>query len=138
MQNMYDVFTAIRADEGDHVSAMEACLDPDVSLRSPSVERRVITGMAAVALASYFLAATGVVVDSGLMDAESLDAVATAASGDLTIVELIAATAAGWFQQLKEAESSQTLTEELIEGGAILTVLERFQQKIVEFLSRLF
>jgi hypothetical protein len=137
MQNMYDVFTAIRADEGDHVSAMEACLDPDVSLRSPSVERRVITGMAAVALASYFLATTGM-VDSGLMDAESLDAVATAASGDLTIVELIAATAAGWFQQLKEAESSQTLTEELIEGGAILTVLERFQQKIVEFLSRLF
>jgi hypothetical protein len=135
MQNMYDVFTAIRADEGDHVSAMEACLDPDVSLRSPSVERRVITGMAAVALASYFLASTGV-LDSGLMDAESLDAAATAASGDLTIAELIAATAAGWFQQLKQAESSQTLTEEMIEGGAILTVLESFQQKIFEFLSR--
>lgn len=48
MQSLYDVFTAIRNDEGDHVGTMKACLDPDVAVKSPSLEQKVLSGAALV------------------------------------------------------------------------------------------
>lgn len=57
MTNLFDVFKAIQADEEDHVSAMKACLDPNVALVSPSIERRVLT-------AAALIAALGVAVDA--------------------------------------------------------------------------
>lgn len=139
MQNMYDVFSAIRADEGDHVSAMEACLDPNVSLQSPSLERRVVTGMAATALASYFLVTTGF-LDASLLDTGTVDA-ATAASGDLSLLELSVAGVASWardFIQTQEEGGFAGLAEDAVEGGLLLTALEGLQKKIVEILMRIF
>jgi hypothetical protein len=64
MHSLYDVFCAIRADEGDHVSAMNACLDPEATIRSPSLEKRILAG-AALAAAVGFLLSTGEMVDVG-------------------------------------------------------------------------
>jgi len=55
MQSLYDVFKAIQADEADHVGTMQACLDPNASLRSPSIEKRILFGIALVASAGFLL-----------------------------------------------------------------------------------
>jgi hypothetical protein len=55
MSSLYDVFCAIRDDEGDHVSTMHACLDPEAALRSPSGEKKALAALAlAAAVGSYF------------------------------------------------------------------------------------
>lgn len=66
MTNLYDVFQAIRADEGDHVSAMKACLDPSVALISPSIERRVLSAAVLIATVGFFASGNGVPSDAGL------------------------------------------------------------------------
>ena len=68
MRSLYDVFTAIKADEGDHVGTMKACLDPDVAVLSPSLEKKVLTGVALVAAFSYFLTAGDIPDLGGLGD----------------------------------------------------------------------
>mmetsp|Transcript_16933 Transcript_16933/g.23972 ORF Transcript_16933/g.23972 Transcript_16933/m.23972 type:complete len:288 (-) Transcript_16933:182-1045(-) len=54
MRTLFDVFTAIRADEGDHVGTMKACLDPSIAVSSPSLERRLLTGVALAATFGYY------------------------------------------------------------------------------------
>lgn len=74
MESLYDVFSAIRDDEGDHVSTMEACLDPNVAKLSPSLERKVLTGIAAAAAAAIFLnTGTDLSVGTGLLDNVDVD-----------------------------------------------------------------
>ena len=51
----YDVFTAIRDDEGEHVNTMAACQDPEVLVRSPNVEAAIAASAAALALAEAVL-----------------------------------------------------------------------------------
>ena len=86
MKSLYDTFVAIRADEGDHVSTMHACLDPEVSMRSPSLERRILYGAALVSLAATVVATQSIdllgdttVLADGATAAEGAGAVATAA-----------------------------------------------------------
>ena len=54
MGSLYDVFVAIRADEGGHVTTMKSCLDQNVTVLLPSLEKNVL-----LATAGYFLG-TGV------------------------------------------------------------------------------
>ena len=54
LRSLYDVFVAIRNDEGDHVQTMTSCLDPNVATISPALESRVLTGMALTAGAGLF------------------------------------------------------------------------------------
>jgi hypothetical protein len=54
MSSLYDVFCAIRADEGDHVSTMHACLDPESIIKSPSREKRVLAGLALAAAIGFY------------------------------------------------------------------------------------
>eukprot|EP00539_Tryblionella_compressa_P002812 CAMPEP_0178752590 /NCGR_PEP_ID=MMETSP0744-20121128/11144_1 /TAXON_ID=913974 /ORGANISM="Nitzschia punctata, Strain CCMP561" /LENGTH=567 /DNA_ID=CAMNT_0020406319 /DNA_START=168 /DNA_END=1871 /DNA_ORIENTATION=- len=89
MTNLYDVFQAIRADEGDHVDTMEACLDENVVLLSPSLEKRALTGAGILAATVGLLAAgdfseptTGVAAD-GLSGFE-LDALLAGAGAFLS------------------------------------------------------
>ena len=53
MKSLYDVFTAIRNDEGDHVNTMQSCLDPSEPTLSSGLESRVLTGVALAAATSY-------------------------------------------------------------------------------------
>lgn len=65
MRSLYDVFVAIRNDEGDHVHTMTSCLDPKVAVLSPALESRVLTGMALAAGANLLLGGGGL---GGLAD----------------------------------------------------------------------
>jgi ubiquinol oxidase len=56
MTSLHDVFSAIKADEGDHVSTMVACIDPKVPVGSASLERRLLAGVALAAAVSYMVA----------------------------------------------------------------------------------
>lgn len=77
MRTLYDVFLAIRADEGDHVSTMKSCLDPAEPVLSPGLETRVLTGVALAASVGY-LSKTVIELDSisdTLMGSDALDAI---------------------------------------------------------------
>jgi len=55
LKSLYDVFEAIREDEGDHVKTMQACLDPSENLRAPSLEKKALTGAGILYLLTSFL-----------------------------------------------------------------------------------
>jgi len=69
MRSLYDVFVAIRADEGDHVTTMKSCLDPTVAVLSPSLEKKVL-------LAAAFAATAGYVLGTGLNSIEDISNIA--------------------------------------------------------------
>lgn len=73
MQSLCDVFHAIKADEADHVSAMEACLDPNVALISPSIERRVLTAAAVITALGFAINRSGGLTFD--LDVESLESI---------------------------------------------------------------
>lgn len=58
MESLFDVFSAIRDDERDHVATMDSCLDPTVAKVSPSLEKKVLRGIA-------MAAAAGMIINSG-------------------------------------------------------------------------
>lgn len=66
LRSLFDVFVAIRNDEGDHVQTMTSCLDPKVATMSPALENRVLTGMALVTGASLFVGSAELETLSGL------------------------------------------------------------------------
>ena len=80
--NLHDVFAAIQADEGDHVRAMQACLDPEASVRSISMERKFLLGVVLAAVASVALAAGDPMVDVGV-DGTAVEALLAGAAGQL-------------------------------------------------------
>lgn len=116
MTSLYDVFSAICADEGDHVSTMAACLDPEASLQSPSLERRVLTGVALLAVAPYV---------ASTLDIPTLLDTGDAAAGftdTATVLELTGL--AGIVQKLLE----DGLEVDIAEGGILLAIGEAFRQ----------
>lgn len=137
MQSLFDVFTAICADEGDHVSTMAACSDPAANLRSPSLERRILTGVAVFAVSSYLLTTTGI-LDAGILDSASDAALATA---DTTLAELAAAGMAGFVERIMNDEESRAVGADLLEGGdgaaAVLEQLQRLAAQFGEFIARI-
>jgi hypothetical protein len=139
MQSLFDVFAAIAADEGDHASAMSACLDIKATLHSPSVERRLLVGVAAVAVATYLLSTSGV-FDPSLIDSADTAVSVTTDSAVVTEVAAAAAGLMGWAEEMvKEDEGNiETVGEGLIEGsGAIYEMLRRFGVEMLKFFSRL-
>ena len=124
MKSLYDVFVAIRNDEGDHVSTMKSCLDPKEVTLSPALESRVLTGVALASAAGYFFGDT-VTIDTlastinqissgvglqgleGLADladtATDLDAVITESGGnDISFINGIVGGLAGMANGIKE------------------------------------
>jgi len=83
MTSLYDVFVAIRNDEGDHVNTMQSCLDPTAPTLSQGLESRVLTGVALTAATSYLFGNyPGFDSLNGIMD--SLSTVTTG-SGDVAV-----------------------------------------------------
>lgn len=123
MKNLHDVFSAIRDDESDHVSTMEACMDPTVAKLSPSLERKALTAIAATVAISLFLN-TG--VDTGVtsdivdtIDADTIDFAAseTVVSG---LADAAIAGIAGIISQLgQDAGLGLDAEEGLLEEGAL-------------------
>lgn len=122
MRNLYDVFTAIRADEGDHVSAMKACLDPNVALVSPSIERRLLTAAALVSSVGAWVATGGgSPTEMGVDGVEGLgsiaDKVETAAAGIAAVAGQVLGNGAS-ADTVEGVESAAGSTEAITAGLA--------------------
>lgn len=83
LRSLYDVFVAIRNDEGDHVHTMTSCLDPKVATLSPALENRVLTGVALVTGASLLVGNSGLtsIGGVGLNGIEGLESLSDVADG---------------------------------------------------------
>ena len=145
MESLYDVFSAIRDDEGDHVSTMEACLDPKVAKLSPSLERKVLTGIAAAAAAAiFFNAGSGIGVGTDLVDnvdLDTLDAMADIAIDEGTsygVLDAIIAGAAGFLNQLETNDEEGNLVGSVLSRGRQMPELRTLVAEIAAILARLF
>jgi hypothetical protein len=134
MRSLYDVFAAICADEGDHVCAMAACLDTNATLQSPSIERRVLIGIASLAFVSYALSTYG------SLDVDVIDTAGTTTIGDTAAAFTDVAAAAGFSRW---AEDDAESLKGVFEGGgnAIRTPfveqLRRFGTELARFFARM-
>ena len=135
MKNLYDVFSAIRDDEGDHVSTMKACLDPNVAVQSPAIEKQILVGGAILAAVSYF-ASTGDFGGFESLDIDTLiDTVEESPILDsLSDIDFNGLTNLGE-QLLTEEEDAGSLINQLFIDGTILTSLEGFRQVVVKLLE---
>jgi ubiquinol oxidase len=136
MRNLYDVFSAIRDDEGDHVSTMESCMDPTVAKLSPSLERRALTAVAAAVAIGVFLGTSG----GGGVSSDLVDTAAdlgAAATDDAAVATgLVEGAIAGAFGAL--TRSGIDVEQELgtIEEGAFLGLRGVFSE-LMKIFSRL-
>jgi hypothetical protein len=127
MKSLYDVFCAIKADEGDHMSTMKACLDSDVSVRSASLEKKILTGMA-LAAAVYIFLSDGEM--SGVINGVDQAGDVAGSLGLDTVVEAALASVAGLSKGLMEDEEGIASTAVALEG------LRRFGTLAIEFFER--
>eukprot|EP00804_Cyclotella_cryptica_P030582 CCRYP_020013-RB/>CCRYP_020013-RB protein AED:0.15 eAED:0.15 QI:0/-1/0/1/-1/1/1/0/512 len=100
LRSLYDIFVAIRDDEGDHVSTMKSCLDPKEATLSPALESRVLTGVALAASVGYFFGESAMLervsssfnqFSGGMQGLESLSDLAEGASDLDTVLSDAAA-----------------------------------------------
>ena len=145
MRSLYDVFSAIRNDEADHVKTMQACLDPDVSVMSPSLEKKVMTGLALGATVGYFLS-TGDLIDvndigsvSDIADNIDLIELIDEESGDISLinsaVDGIVGAIVGLSAGLTDLEETEIGELSLFE--AVLSPVKEFLVLVIEILSKL-
>jgi hypothetical protein len=98
MNSLYDVFCAIKADEADHVNTMTECLDPTVAVRSPSIEKRILTGLALAAAASLIVSTSGTFIPTDVaVDGTTVEGLASGSAG---LVEGISAGATALAAQI--------------------------------------
>eukprot|EP00551_Chaetoceros_affinis_P007779 CAMPEP_0203670360 /NCGR_PEP_ID=MMETSP0090-20130426/6448_1 /ASSEMBLY_ACC=CAM_ASM_001088 /TAXON_ID=426623 /ORGANISM="Chaetoceros affinis, Strain CCMP159" /LENGTH=547 /DNA_ID=CAMNT_0050535193 /DNA_START=83 /DNA_END=1726 /DNA_ORIENTATION=+ len=109
MTSLYDVFVAIRSDEGDHVGTMKACLDPNVAVISPSLETRFLTGVALTSAVGYLLT-TGDLVDFSPELMEGIDEVLPSSEG--------------WLENLVGGFAYMLQGPKMVEGEGAETVAE--------------
>lgn len=100
---------------------MEACLDPNVAKLSPSLERKVLTGIAAAAAIAIFLN-TGADITIGTdVDIDSLDTAVDSLivdEGTIGLLDAAMAGAAGALSQLGAEDGETNLAAGLLEKGA--------------------
>jgi hypothetical protein len=133
MQSLYDVFRAIQADEGDHVRAMEACLDPSVAVQSPSIEKKVLVG--AALLAAYALGDFDAITSiNDLVDAGGgLDGLV-----DESLIDAAMVGGAALMKKVAEDTEEQTVlgvAADFFEAGLFGMVLESVRQASVQVLA---
>jgi len=124
MKSLYDVFSAIRDDEGEHVKTMQACLDPNVVVRSPSVEKTFLMAAALTAIVGYVLITGGLPNIADLSGVVESDLGATAVSEISEISEMM-------------QEESPSLIESAVEGGVLASIFESIRNFLVQLVQRL-
>jgi len=136
MKSLYDVFMAIRADEGDHVGTMKACLDPNIAVMSPSLETRFLTGVALSTMIGYFLS-TGALVD--IMDpTEITENIDESMPLTETAFQSLLGGLASLLQGLKEIESDGAIIEnESFVSTSLDAIVPVLKQGIVSLLEAL-
>lgn len=137
MTSLYDVFVAIKSDEGDHVGTMKACLDPNVAVISPSLETRFLTGVALSAAVGYFLS-TGEFVDVSPELVEGIDESLPATE---SVLQDVLGGFASVLQGLKVIEDEGVETfiegESSLDAEIILQIVKKTMISILEALGLL-
>lgn len=129
MRNLYDVFQAIQADEGDHVSTMQSCLDEKVALLSPSIEKRVLFGAGIAAAASAILSGGDISETTNLLSLNADDLAIDSLSGiefDAILAgaaALIAQIFSGNSDAIVEASEMAGSMEAMKDGGVLAQIL---------------
>lgn len=144
MTSLYAVFKAIRADEGDHVGTMKACLDPTIPVLSPALETRILTGFALAASVGYFISTGEIPDDLGSTATELLEGADDTMITD-TIVDGILGGVAGLFGGLGalqgEAETAVEAASEIEElassGNLFVPLLNNLRQGLLFILEAL-
>jgi hypothetical protein len=116
MRSLYDVFRAVQADECDHVSTMQSCLDENQAIVSPSLEKRVLMGTGIIT------AAAGLLYGGDFADTTNLsflDVDGLAFDGVSAELDAILAGAIALISQLFRADS-----DALIEAGEVAGSVE--------------
>ena len=155
MRSLYEVFSAIRADEGDHVSTMKACLDPNTAVLSPSLEKRVLIGVAVAATLGYFTSTGGLIDIGSISDVtESFGNAGTELSDladvasevkegvdDTTVADTVADGILGGIVALLndlksgEKESGASEISDLVESGRMSALTSQLKKGLIEFLE---
>eukprot|EP00559_Dactyliosolen_fragilissimus_P002017 CAMPEP_0184868694 /NCGR_PEP_ID=MMETSP0580-20130426/31408_1 /TAXON_ID=1118495 /ORGANISM="Dactyliosolen fragilissimus" /LENGTH=255 /DNA_ID=CAMNT_0027369749 /DNA_START=869 /DNA_END=1636 /DNA_ORIENTATION=+ len=141
MNTLYDVFEAIRSDEGDHVSTMKACQDPMVPVISPSLENRVLVG-ASVAVAIGYLLGSGEFTELlSLSDtfeiSEVVDGTEDAVLSN-NILDTILGGAAGMLSGLKNVDKEINASELLdVSESTSTTLLSILKKNMITILKAL-
>jgi len=125
MTSLYKVFEAIRNDEGEHVSTMKSCLDPQVAVLSPSIERSVFVG--AAVLASIGLIASG--------NVENLDDI-TSLIGPNGISDIAPDILSGGETELTDLIEEESVNA-LIEGSFLAVFFDQIRVALIELLESL-
>jgi len=116
MTSLYDVFVAIRSDEGDHVGTMKACLDPNVPVISPSLETRFLTGVALSSAVGYLLS-SGDFADF-FADVELIENIDEALPGSQSLIQNLAGGFVGLLQDPRLLEVAEGEEAESLASGA--------------------
>lgn len=129
MRNLGDVFRAIQADEGDHVSTMQSCLDEKVALVSPSIEKRILFGAGIAAAASAILSGGDFSETTNLLSLNTDDLALDSLSG-IEFDAILAGAAAlisqifgGNSDAIAEASEVAGSIEAMKDGGVLAQIL---------------
>ena len=135
MESLYDVFSAIRDDEGDHVGTMAACLDPTVAKLSPSLERKALTAIATATAIAMFLS-TG---ETGGELSEVVDGIDTVIDDTVAtaLVDSAMAGMAGFARQFGQDPDEGIVLADIFEVAAWPEAVREFFAAVLTFLSRL-
>lgn len=136
MLTLHDVFSAIRADERDHVGTMQACLDPGATLRSASMEKRVLTGIALIATVSVLMSASQGDITGAGVDVEA-DTVGTLVDGSTAMIEAAVAGLGGLLQQVTSdgEEDVAMASAGLLDSGAAAGEAEAMRAGVVRVIQ---
>jgi ubiquinol oxidase len=131
MLSLYEVFQAIKADELDHVSTMEACLDPEANTRSPSVEKRILLGLALISIVGFTASNLG--GEASLIDSLPADVVGETSTGgavDAVVASISAAAAKFSLDETSQGGLGKAAVE-LEELGATGALLEGSRRAVI-------
>ena len=86
VENLYDVFEAIRDDEAEHVATMADCQDKDFLVRSPNYEKAVAAAITTAAAANLYLSRAAEQMEEAGMDEEVAASILDTVTGFLDAI----------------------------------------------------
>ena len=120
------------------MSTMQACLDPQAGILSPSLEKNFLMAVALVASVSFFVSAGGDM--SSIVDNADLDVATEASTTGTAALDAIVAGVAGFAQKIVQDQEEGNLVgvgADLVETGGIVELVKTAFEAMARFLAAL-